>query len=106
MTYTGHENQSITLADAVIITKAFRDSVATNPNAIIAEYFGCDTIKNILAQPGCVGIRIYNGLDTSNVQTSVIVGVDTYGNDLFNGILADRSLKCPINCASSNPLNS
>lgn len=108
MTYTGHENHSITLSNASALTKNFRDSLS-DPSAIIGEYFGGDAIRSILNQTGCVGIRIYYGLDSSNVPSLVISGVDANGNDILtpgNVMLADTGRRCPPNCSTSNPLNS
>ena len=105
MTYTGHENHSITLSDAAAMTKNFRSSLS-DPSSIIAEYFGGDAIRSILAQTGCVGIRIYYALDATNVSHLVISGVDINGNDLCNGVLAEKGLGCPAYCSANNPLNS
>lgn len=99
---TGLEDHSITLAEASAWTAAFR---AAHPNAIKANAFGGKAISDILAQTGCVGIRIYYSLDTNNVQQLIVVGVDSDGNDLYEGLLAERSMPCPPYCSTANPLN-
>ncbi|MFN6036942.1 MAG: hypothetical protein ACK452_00615, partial [Bacteroidota bacterium] len=63
-------------------------------------------IESILSQEGVVGIRIYYGLNDIGEKQLIITGVDSDENDLYNGQLAERSLKCPPNCSSNNPLNS
>lgn len=104
MIVTGNENHQISLADASEMTKRYRDSAGEN--AIIAHMFGESAITAILNQEGCLGIRIYYGLDENGKKQLVITGVDSSGNDLYNGLLADRSACCPSMCSASNPLNS
>jgi hypothetical protein len=97
-------DQHINLTDAATMTARFR---AGNPlGTIVSHMFSRDIIDEILAQPGCEGIRIYNAIDDSNVATLVAVGVDANQNDLFNGVLAEHTQKCPTICAMANPLNS
>jgi len=101
--FTGNEDQEISLSEGSAMTSAFRTA---NPTAIKAEYFGQKIINLILDQEECVGIRVYNGLDASGVQSSVIVGVDADGNDIVNGVLGDRSVKSPPFSGATNVLNS
>lgn len=97
-------DQHINLTDAAIMTSRFR---AGNPlGTIVSHTFSRDIIDEILAQPGCEGIRIYNAIDDSNVATLIAVGVDASQNDLFNGVLAEHTMKCPPQCPIANPLNS
>ncbi len=99
-----NHDQHITLTEAAAMTKKFRDN---NPvGTVIAHLFSREIIDEILAQPGCEGIRIYNGLDDASQPVIVITGVDANKNDLFNGTLAERAEKCPSYCPSNNPLNS
>ena len=72
----------------------------------IAHCFGKDAVKNILDQAGCAGLRIYYGLDDDGAPQLILVGADGSGNDLYNGLLAERAIKCPPSCSSANPLNS
>jgi hypothetical protein len=44
---------------------------------------GKNIIEQVLAQPGCVAIRIYNAMDNSGKHTLVYVGVDDSGNAIF-----------------------
>ncbi len=103
MSYTGQEDHSISLAEAAAMTKRFRDTIS--PGQIIAHYFGGAAITEILQQTGCVGIRIYYGLNDSGKKQLIVTGVDSSGNDLYQGKLAERSVTCPIDCSSANPLN-
>ena len=102
MPFTGHENHNIPLAEAAEWTRNYRNS---NPGAIQGHFFGKDAIVAILAQDSCVGIRIYYALDTAGVKQLIITGVTADENDLYNGLLAERSIQCPPNCGGGNPLN-
>ena len=103
MTFTGNENHGISLTQASAMTKNYRDSASATTT--IAFYFGKTAIQDILNQEGCVGIRIYKAIDENSEEQLVLTGVNSSGNDLYNGLLADRSLKCPAYCSASNPLN-
>lgn len=104
MSYTGNEEHDISLNDASEMTARYRNNKsADQPN--IGEYFGGDAIKAILAQAGCVGIRIYFALDENMSQKVVLVGADANGNDLHQGILAERGLTDPPYSSSANSLN-
>ncbi len=80
-----------------------------NPNDVTGYTIGRTIIDQILAQPGCVGMRFYNALNEAGQKTLVYVAVDASGNDLIqkvvveNGgklssvptIVADRTLPVP-----------
>jgi hypothetical protein len=93
----------ITLTDASKMTADFR---AKFPNETRSYYYSDTVYKDILSQKGCVGIRIYNGLDASGVMHAILVGVDANGNDLYNGKIYQYSVLCPPICPPKNPLNS
>ena len=103
MSFTGNEDQSISLTTAAAWTKNYRNSVPTGTT--IGSYYGGSAISAILAQSACVGIRIYYAIDDSGNKQFVIVGVDSNENDLYNGLLAEHGLPCPSYCSSANPLN-
>lgn len=105
MTFTGNEDHSISLTDASEMTENYRNA---NPGTttILAHYFGKARIQAILSQEDCVGMRTYYAISNDGVKQLVIVGVDENGNDLYNGLLAERSYHCPPQCSASNPLNS
>lgn len=104
MSFTGNEDHSISLATASDWTANFRETILSGEP--IAEYFGGTAISNILAQTGCVGLRFYYSLDNEGKKHLIVVGVNADGNDLYNGILAERSVMCPQDCSAANPLNS
>jgi hypothetical protein len=104
MSFTGNEDHSITLADAAEMTARFRDNMPWDDT--IAEFFGKSALLAILNQEDCVGIRLYFGFDDQMRPSMVAVGAKANQDDLVNGYLAERALKCPIYCSSANDLNS
>ncbi len=103
MSFTGNENHDITLKEAAEWTANYREQ---NVGAIKAHFFGADAIQAILNQPNCVGIRIYYALDTEGAKQLIVVGADARENDLYEGLLAERSKPCPPFCdGSGSPLN-
>jgi hypothetical protein len=102
MSFTGHEDHSITLAEAADITKNFRDAHPNQPKGV---FFGKDALQAIIDQPNAVGIRCYFAEKNGDL-TLVLVGADAAENDLFNGDLADVGKPCPPFNSTPNPLNS
>lgn len=103
MPYTGEEDHSISLNDAVEMTKNYRESISSTPY-LWAAYFGKQALKAILDQEECVGIRIYNAKSASNSLNYVLVGVNSSGEDLEDGELAEHGLGCPPYCAPDSNL--
>jgi hypothetical protein len=101
--YTGKENHVVSLDHAVKYIQNFTEK-PTAPS-IKGGYFGRSIFEKLLSQDGCVGIRYYYARTDSGVATIVLVGVDSSGNDLYKGILAEESQPCPPWCPASNPLN-
>ena len=103
MAFTGNEDHDFPLATAEQWTANYRATVSGSETK--AHYFGGAAIKAILDQEGCVGIRIYYALDDQGEKQLIIVGADADENDLYEGLIAERSAKCPPNCAVSSPLS-
>lgn len=75
-----------------------------NPTKTVGYFIGRNILEQVLAQPGCVGIKFYNAYNEAGTQTLVYVGVDVAGNDMLSitsintdgrlealkGIVADR----------------
>lgn len=104
MSFDGTEGGVITLAAAADLTANYRATISSGDR--IAHYFGKDIIRDILDQEGCMGIRIYYGLDTSGKKELVLVGVNADENDMVSGVVADYAFPCPTRCSSANDLNS
>ena len=103
MSFNGTESKKVTLAEASVWTSNYRRTIAQGE--IIAHFFGKDKLNDILSQSGCMGIRMYHGID-NNKKNIVLVGADANENDMVNGVLLENGVTCPNNCSSSNHLNS
>lgn len=103
MSFTGEENHEISLAQASTWTKDYRD---LDPKATKGHFFGKNAIQNILNQTDCVGIRIYYGLDGDGAKQLIISGATANEDDLYEGLLAERSRPSPPFGGANNPLNS
>jgi hypothetical protein len=103
MAFDGSEAGFISLTEAAGYTKNYRRSVPSG--STIAHFFGREMLEDLLKQQGCVGIRAYYGQEDSGVKNLILVGVTADENDMTTGLIGDRSLICPIRCASRNPLN-
>jgi len=104
MSFNGNEGSPITLADAADLTANYRATIS--PGDRLALFVGRNRLLDILNQTGCMGVRIYFGLDKNGEQELVLVGADSNEQDMEKGVIIDRLKQCPTNCSSSNPLNS
>ncbi|UCE65347.1 MAG: hypothetical protein JSU85_10780 [Candidatus Zixiibacteriota bacterium] len=102
MAFTGDEDQTIKLSEAVKFTQKYRDSA--KEGGFLGGYFSRDSILKILDQEDCVGIRIYNGIDGSDKNTYVVVGVTPDEKDMIDGELAEFAIGCPPRCPGDSPL--
>ena len=66
--------------------------------------FDRGAIDKILAQPGCKGLRIYQGKNEDGTPSLVLVGVDSAGKDLTQGAVMEMQMPCPPWCDSSSEL--
>ncbi len=92
----------ITLAEAAALTKRHREA-KVHPEKSGA--FHKDQVLALLAQPGCVGLRIYHGRNADNTPALILTGIDANDSDLTGEIL-ERHYPCPPVCGGANPLNS
>ncbi|MEE9555502.1 MAG: hypothetical protein V3W18_14545 [candidate division Zixibacteria bacterium] len=102
MPFSGNELHDISLNDASIITKAYRDSAGAT--AILGVFFGKTAISDIIGQKDCVGIRIYNAIKDGKL-TFVIVGATADEEDMGGGNIAELGLPCPPYCPTDSVLN-
>ena len=75
-----------------------------NPEDVVSYFIGRNILDQILAQPGCVGLKFYNAYNEVGQKTLVYVGVNREGADMLTistvgvdgllsserGIVADR----------------
>lgn len=129
----------IPLDKAKKMTKFFRDHRGQNniPGQLgtivpISETFDRAGFDALLAQPGCVGVRIYYGMDDTLGLHAIIVGVDAQNRDILpaattssttttlttatttesdltseeeTGIILDDGFRCPPSCPPPSDLN-
>ena len=89
----------ISLTDASALTKRRTASIK-------GGFFFRKELDDILAQPGCAGVRYYHAQKADGSDTIVIVGVDGDGNDMTQGVIMEDGFDCPPVCGSANALNS
>lgn len=103
MAFDGTEGGEIELPVAAALTKEHRDR---NPTALKGHFFGKEILNKILEQEGCMGIRMYYGVDPdTNKRELVIVGANSEEDDMTD-LVADLSSACPNRCSIANDLNS
>jgi hypothetical protein len=127
---------AISLTDAKKFTRNFRDK----KDSILAGEFkkakslpNCETFERaafdeVLAQPGCTGLRIYLAMDDELLIRMVIVGVNENNEDMLpktdglfmaaattattttdpdtGGKIIEQGTRCPEVCPPSSTLNS
>lgn len=103
MAFNGNEGEAITLAEAVEWTTEYRNSVPAG--STLGHFYGKNKLMEILQQTDCVGIRIYFGTEPDGTESLVLVGATANEEDIYDGIIIDRSTRCPPNCGSKSPLN-
>ena len=95
-------NHRITDAVARNMRVRYLKKYGKRPTALAPGAYSRDIFDKVLAQPQCVGIRFYPGLDTSGRQTLLFCGVDRGGNDILAGIIGDAPWRCPPVCSEPN----
>jgi len=68
-----------------------RDYQAANPNDVKAFHIGKDILEQILAQPGCMGVRFYNAYNEMGQKTLVYVGIDAAGKSIIEHVVIDNN---------------
>jgi hypothetical protein len=102
MASPGAGDHRITAAEAAALTRRHREGPGgKGPGAFT---FGRAAFDALLAQEGCVGIRIYLGRGEDGATTLVMVGTDASGADLAEGEVMNRVLPCPPFCDLASPL--
>jgi hypothetical protein len=121
---------AIPVKDAAVLTARWRKNMPAG--GIHGARFDRIALDNLLAQPGCAGIRVYLGMKTdseagkNSCWTYVLVGIDANGNDMCgpytaaakakrlalgltanddDGGTEEDPLPCPPSCGDPSPLN-
>jgi hypothetical protein len=91
----------------------------------ICETFERSAFDQILAQPGCTGVRAYYAMDDNGSVHLIFVGVNEKNEDMIEapqqttttmrttaasttsggGVLVENGSKCPTDCPPSSTLN-
>jgi hypothetical protein len=104
MPFPPKRDHRIPLAAAAALTRRYREHAG--PNAEKAGAFPKEDVQQVLDQSGAVGLRIYFGRSEQGQTDLILVGVDSDGNDLTQGVLMDLSFPCPPFCGGDDALNS
>lgn len=104
MSFNGTEGVVVTLREASSWTANYRATIEDGDT--IAHFVGTEKIKAIIDQEDCVGIRIYYGIDENGEKNLILVGANADENDLEEGVIIEKLLKCPPFCGQLNSLNS
>lgn len=111
----------ITLAIAEDMTALYRQ----NREAVLAEdyqnkeilalneTFPASEVEDVLKQTGCVGLRIYYGMDENQKVHAILVGVNSSDEDILpssstevNSNILEQAIRCPQVCPPPSSLNS
>ncbi len=124
-------NHRVTLKQAATLTRNYRESI---PAADKTGFFHAQAVRDLLKQPGVVGVRYYHGLDSKGCYHLVLVGVDKEGRDIVeskrnrprdgakaitqesaakgalaigtcSAVILDNHYPCPPWCPPPGPLN-
>jgi hypothetical protein len=74
-----------------------------------SETFNADDVRLLLSQPGCVGFRVLYGMDNELKIHSILVGVNSEGNEILikdiksevsdeDGYVLEDAIRCPPLC--------
>ena len=85
----------IPLEAATALTRRYRER--GRPDAMRAGAFHADQVKELLAQPGCVGLRVYHGIKDDGAGALILVGIDSNEHDL-TGVMLEFCFPCPPFC--------
>jgi hypothetical protein len=93
----------ITLEQARALVKNHRRYAP--PGSGRCGYFDRAIINEILSQKGCSGIRVYYGKSDEGKTSLVLVGVTDGGQDITDGVIADKHMDCPPHCDPDSALD-
>jgi hypothetical protein len=110
-------NHLISLAEAEEMTKHYRnmnEEILAGPYKNkqilpICETFSREAFDKILLQVGCEKIRIYWGMDETDLVRLVIVGVNAQDQDMLpanDPVIMEAGTRCPLQCPPVSALNS
>jgi len=93
------QKELLTSLDVASIGEAIDHKLAVNliqtyqntyPESFTGVTIGRNIIDQILAQPGCVGMRFYDAINEEGQKTLVYVGIDASGNDMLKQVVVEK----------------
>lgn len=93
----------ISLQEASQLTARFQENV--QPGQPKGGFFGKQALQRLLNHPECVGLRCFFGADKEGTRVMVMLCVDKFGAERFDGPSIEFSTPCPPLCGKSNLLN-
>lgn len=81
--FTGTENHSVTMAEAVSLIKNYRTHYGTDSRP--ACFFDKQVLRAVLDQPHAVGLRYYFGFGHDEQPRLILVGTNAQADDLVHG---------------------
>lgn len=63
---------------------------SANPTDVKNYTIGSNILNQILAQPGCVGVRFYNAYNEIGEKTLVYTGVDEFGKSIVKYTIVNK----------------
>jgi len=93
------QKELLTRLEVAAIGEAIDHELATNlvksyqekyPESFTGVTIGRNIIEQILAQPGCVGMRFYDAINEEGHNTLVYVGVDASGKDMLKKVVVEK----------------
>lgn len=94
----------ISLVAAAALTKRYRDEAGKGKER--AGAFHADQVRELLAEKGCVAVRIYYGKHEDGRDALILVGLDGNDKELTSNTLLQFHFPCPPYCEDGSPLNS
>jgi len=73
--------------------KNFKDFNDANPAQQYCFHVGRNVIEEVLAQPGCVGLRVYRAVNEEGKETLVYAGIDSNGKTILSYPGVDKNGK-------------
>lgn len=103
MAFPPKRDHRITLAEGIEMTKAHRDAVGKD--GARGGMWPREAFEALLAQPGCMGLRMYHGRAKDGSQNMVMVAVDANGSDMTSTTIMEQWMPCPPWCDTASPLH-
>lgn len=94
----------ISLSDAQDLVDRFKTNTTTIVNTPHGFWYDSDMINTLLtSHENAAGVRVYVGLTEENAVTTVLVAVDSSGNNLVSGEnpCLDTGTPCPPDCGNN-----